>query len=148
MRRLLPIGFAAFALASLGIYFFGDSGLSAYAGTLRYEKSLAANVEALRQRSLLLEARLEKLKTDRDSIVILAHDIGLFEPGDEVVRLAGRPPRTEIYAMGDLLKMRKAEGDRNAAFKEAALAFALVSLLAAVLAARIGRRRADGARRR
>ena len=148
MRRLLPIGFAAFALASLGIYFLGDSGLSAYRGMLRYEKSLAANVEALRQHSQLLEARLQKLKSDRDSNVILARGIGLYEPGDEVVKLAGRPPRTEIYAMGDLLKMRKVQGDRNAAFKQAALGFAFLSLLVAVLATRIGRRRTDGARRR
>ena len=148
MRRLVPIGFAAFALASLGIFFFGDSGLGAYEGMKRYEDSLAANVEALKQHNLVLKARLQKLKTDRDSNIVLARDIGMYEPGDAVVKMAGRPLRGEIYAMGDLLKRRKSNSDRNTAFKEAGLGAALVFLLAAFLAARVGRRKADGPRRR
>jgi cell division protein FtsB len=148
MRRLLPISFAAFALASLGIFFFGDSGLGAYQGMLRYERSLAANVEVLRQHNHQLEARLEKLKTDRESNIVLARDIGMYEPGDAVVRLEGRPPRSETYAMGDLLRMRKVATERNAAFKEAALSFAFMFMLTSVIATRIARRKADGARRR
>ena len=148
MRRLFPIGFAAFALASLGIFFFGDSGLGAYQGMKHYEDSLAANGEALKERNLALESRLQKLKTDRESNIVLARDIGMYEPGDAVVKMTGRPLRGEIYAMGDLLKRRKSDSERNSAFKEAALCAALVFLLAAFLLARIGRRKADGARRR
>jgi len=148
MRRLLLIGFTAFTLASLAIFFFGDSGLAAFQGMSRYESSLSANVEALKQRSQELEARLQRLKTDRESNVVLARDIGMYEPGDAVVKLAGRPPRGEIYAMGDLLRMRKTDPERNAAVKEAALGAAVFFVLAAFLAGRIGRRKADGARRR
>jgi cell division protein FtsB len=148
MRRLLPIGFAAFTLASLAIFFFGDSGLAAYQGVLRYDRSLAANVEALKQRNQDLAVRLQRLKTDRESNVMLARDIGMYEPGVAVVKLTGRPPRSEIYAMGDLLMRRKADAGRNAAYKEAALSAAVVLLLAVFLATRIGRRKADGARRR
>jgi cell division protein FtsB len=148
MRRLLPIGLAAFTLASLAIFFFGDSGLAAYQCELLYDRSLAANVEALKQRNQELAARLQKLKTDRESNLVLAREIGLYEPGDMVVKLAGRPPRSETYAMGDLLKRRKMDPERNAAFKEAALGGAFVLLLAAFLATRVGRRNADGARRR
>jgi hypothetical protein len=115
---------------------------------LLYDRSLAANVEALKQRNQELAARLQKLKTDRESNLVLAREIGLYEPGDMVVKLAGRPPRSETYAMGDLLKRRKMDPERNAAFKEAALGGAFVLLLAAFLATRVGRRNADGARRR
>ena len=148
MRRLLPIGFCVFTLASLAIFFFGDSGLAAYQAELRYQRSLAANVDALKKRSQELAARLQMLKTDRESVVVLAGGVGLYEAGDAVVKLAGRPPRNEIYAMGDLLKRRRPDIELNAAFKETALGAALVFLLAAFLAARIGRRKADGARRR
>ncbi len=65
-----------------------------------------------------------------------------------MVKLTGRPPRSEIYAMGDLLKRRKPDVEMNAAFKEAAIGAAVVFMLAAFLAARIGRRKADGSRRR
>jgi hypothetical protein len=72
----------------------------------------------------------------------------LYEPGDAVVKLAGRPQRNEIYAMGDLLRRRKPDIERNATFKEAALGAAFVLLLAAFLTARPGGRNRDGARRR
>jgi cell division protein FtsB len=148
MRRLLPIGFAAFAVASLVIFFFGDSGLSAYDGMSRYENALAANVEALTRRSQELEARLQRLKTDRESTIILARGIGMYEPDDSVVQLAGRPPRSEVYAMGDLLRMRRVDGTRNAALKEAAVGAAFASVIAAFLVALLGRRKTDGSRRR
>ncbi|MGA2641853.1 MAG: septum formation initiator family protein [Spirochaetia bacterium] len=148
MRRLFPIGFAAFTIASLVIFFFGDSGLAAYQGELRYAQALAANVEALKQRSQELASRLQKLKTDRESNIVLAREIGMYEPGDAVVKLAGRPPRNEINAMGDLLRRLRPDIERNAAVKEAALGAAVFLLLAAFLAARIGRGKADGARRR
>ena len=148
MRRLLSIAFGVFTLASLAIFFFGDSGLAEYQAELSYERSLAANVDALKQRGQELAARLQMLKTDRESVIVLARGVDLYEAGDAVVKLAGRPPRKEVYAMGDLLKRRRPETELNAAFKEAALGAAPVFLLAAFLAARIGRRKADGARRR
>ncbi len=76
MRRLVPIGFAIFTLASLAIFFFGDSGLAAYQAELGYELSLAANVDALKQRGQELAARLQMLKTDRQSVVVLARGVG------------------------------------------------------------------------
>jgi cell division protein FtsB len=148
MRRLFAIGFAAFALASLAIFFFGDSGLSAFRGMSQYALSLTANVEALKQRNQDLEARLQKLRTDRQSIVVLAREVGMYEPGDAVVKLVGRPPSSENFAMGDLLRMRKADAGRNASFKETAIGAAFVFLVAAFLVGRLGRRNADGARRR
>jgi cell division protein FtsB len=148
MRRLLAIGFAAFALSSLAIFFFGDSGLQAFRGLSGYALSLAANVEALKQRNQELQARLQMLRTDRESILVLARDVGMYEPGDAVVKLVGRPSLSENYAMGDLLRMRKTDKDRNASFKETAIGAAFVFLLAAFLTGRFGRRKADGARRR
>jgi cell division protein FtsB len=148
MNRLLPIGLVAFIAASLAILFFGDSGLTAYRGLSRYEQDLAANVEALRQRNLELKAQLDRLKTDPELNRVLARRIGMYEPGVEVVRLVGRPPKAEAYAVGDLLRMRRPAPVRNAAIKEAALVAAVVMSLAAFLALRAARRKANGAARR
>lgn len=141
MSRLLPIGIIAFIIASLAIFFFGDSGLAAYRSRSRYERSLAANVEELKHRNDELQARLGLLKTDRESIVIMAREIGLYEPGETVMKLVGRPHRAPLYAMGDLLRMRKVDSTRNAAFKEWVLVATPVFLLLALVAARISRKR-------
>jgi cell division protein FtsB len=141
MSRLLPIGITAFIVASLAIFFFGDSGLTAFQSGLRYERSLAANVEDLKQRNDQLQARLQLLKTDRESIIIMAREIGMYEPGDRVVKLAGRSPRPQLYVMGDLLRMRKAGSTRNAAFKEITLLATPFFLLLALVAARLARKR-------
>jgi len=143
MSRLLPIGIVAFIIASLAIFFFGDSGLTAFRSKSQYERSLAANVEDLKQRNRELQARLQLLKTDRESIVIMAREIGMYEPTDTVVKLIGRPPRAPLYAMGDLLRMRKVDSTRNAAFKEMTLVVTLVFLLLALVSARLVRKRSQ-----
>ncbi len=148
MNRLLPIGIAAFIAASLGIFLLGDSGLSALRGLARYEQSLEANVESLKQRNQDLRDHLARLKTDRESTIVLARGIGMYEPGDSVVKLVGRPPRPASYAVGDLLHLRRAEPVRNTRFKEAALGAAAALILVAFFAARAARRKANGSSRR
>jgi cell division protein FtsB len=141
MSRLLPIGITAFVIASIAIFFFGDSGLTAYRSVSLYERGLSANVEDLKQRNDELQARLQLLKTDRESIIIMAREIQMYEPGDTVVKLPGRSQRAPLYAMGDLLRMRKVDSARNAVFKEIALVTTLVFLLFSLVAARLARKR-------
>jgi cell division protein FtsB len=143
MSRLLPIGITAFIVASLAIFFFGDSGLTAFRSRSQYERSLAANVEDLKQRNSELLARLQLLKTDRESIVVMARGIGMYEPTDTVVKLVGRPPRPLLYAMGDLLRMRKVDSTRNTVFKETTLVVTFVFLLLAMVSARLARKRSQ-----
>jgi cell division protein FtsB len=143
MSRLLPIGVTAFIIASLAIFFFGDSGLTAFRSRSEYERSLAANVEDLKRRNDELQARLQLLKTDRQSIEIMAREIGMFEPTDVVVKLAGRSPRQPLYAMGDLLRLRKVDSTRNAAFKKTTLVVTAVFLLLALVSARLARKRRE-----
>ena len=141
MSRLLLIGLTAFIVASLSIFFFGDSGLTSLRSWSQYERSLSANVDDLKRRNEDLQARLQLLKTDRQSIVIMAREIGMYEPGDAVVKLVGRAPKAPLYVMGDLLRMRRQDSERNAIFKETALVATLVFLLLAFIAARVARAR-------
>jgi len=148
MSRLVPIGIAAFVAASLGIFFFGDSGVSAFGGLSRYEKSLEANVESLKLRNQELQAELQELKNDPDRVKVLARDIGMFSPGDTVVKIVGRQPRPESYAVGDLLRMRRPEPTGNVMFKEAALGGVAAVLVVAFFATVVARRKAHGPARR
>jgi cell division protein FtsB len=147
MNRLLPIGIAAFIAASLGIFFLGDSGLSAFGGLSRYEQGLEANVESLKQRNQDLQAELTRLKSDPQSVRVLAHGIGLYAPGETVVKLVGRPPKPESYAVGDLLRLRRPEPTGNVLFKETALGVVAAALIAALFAA-AARRKANASSRR
>lgn len=148
MSRLVPIGIAAFVAASLGIFFFGDSGVCAFGGLSRYEQGLQVNVEALRQRNQDLQAELDRLKNDPESVRVLARDIGMYSPGDTVVKIVGRPTKSESYAVGDLLHLRRAEPTGNAMFKQTALGVVAAVLVIALFAALASRRRANGSSRR
>jgi len=148
MNRLLPIGIAAFIAASLGIFFFGDSGLSAFGGLSRYEKGLEANVASLKQKNQDLQAELDQLKNDPERERVLAREIGMYAPGETVVKLVGRPPRPGSYAVGDLLRLRRPEPTGNVMFKEAALCGVAAVLVVAFFAALAARRKANASTRR
>ncbi len=145
MNRLLLIGLLAFAAASLAIFFFGDSGLAAFQGLYRYEQDLSANVEALKEHNLQLQAELDRVRSDPETNRVLARRIGMYQPGQEVIRLVGRPARSEAYAVGDLLRMRRPAPVRNAAIKEAALVAVAVLSVLTFLAAWGVRRKSHGA---
>lgn len=148
MNRLVPIGICAFIAASLAIFFLGDSGLSAFAGLSRYEASLEANVESLKLRNQELQAELDGLKTDPERVRVLARDIGMYAPGETVVKIVGRPPRPESYAVGDLLRLRRPEPTGNMRVKEAALGAVAAVMLVAFFVSFAARRKANGSSRR
>jgi hypothetical protein len=144
MRRLLSIAAIAFIAASLAIYLFGDSGVFALSTLARYERSLAANVEALQERNRELTAELAGVSGDPEGNRVLARGIGLYGPGEEVVRLEGRQSRPTTYAIGDLVRMRQPEGGASAVLKTVAAAVAAGCAVLAFLAARGPRRRTHG----
>jgi len=144
MRRLLPIMIAVFVAASAVIFFFGDSGLLAHRSLDRNRESLAANVEILKDRNKALNAELSSLRDNPEHTIVMARSLGLFRPGDEVVKLEGVPPRAALYAVGDLLKLRKTSGTRSAIFKAAAVGVLLLLLACAYFPARASRRRVHG----
>jgi cell division protein FtsB len=141
MRRLLPILVVLFLVASLLIYFFGDSGLLAYRDLDIYRQHLAANVENLQQRSMALQAELTSIKDDPERTKVMARRIGFYGPGDEVVKLEGLPPRVERYAVGDLLKLKKGNEAKSAVVKAIAVCLSALFGVSALLAARTARRK-------
>ncbi len=148
MRHLLPIAIIIFIVAALSIFVFGDSGMLAYASLASYKESLSANIDSLEQHRAELTSRLERLRTDPESNIVLAQGIGLYRPDDVVVRLEGRPARTETYSVGDLLRMRKDTTSRNPIFKAVALGVSGLLLAYAFFSSRVARSRANGAQGR
>jgi cell division protein FtsB len=133
MRRLFPLLILVFAAASLLTCAFGDSGLLAYRSLAVYRARLAANVADLEGRQAALQARLADVRTDPDEERILARGLGLYAPGEKVVKIEGAPASTESSVVGDLLRYHAPAPTRNAAIKTVAAGGALVLLVLAFL---------------
>jgi len=137
MRRLLPILATGFLIASLLIWVFGDSGLRASVRLETYRRDLEANIESLQGRNAALEADLQRLRGSADTNELAARDIGLYRPGDKVIRIEGLSARRRGYEVGTLLRMKQPGGLQNPFFKMAGIG---VSATLAVLALALRRR--------
>ncbi len=144
MRRLSPILIVIFLVASVLIYFFGDSGMLAFDDLEGYRRRLAANVESLQQRNRSLTAELADLKGNAELNMVLARRLGLYRPGDEVVRVQGLSSRVEHYVVGDLLRLRKSSDARSAVVKTASISLAMLMTAYVLLSSRASRRKARG----
>ena len=144
MRRLSPILILIFLVASVLILLFGDSGLIAYNDLESYRQRLALNIESLQQRNRNLAAELADLKGNAELNIVLARRLGLYRPGDEVVRLEGASPRVEHYVVGDLLKLKKGGDARSAVVKIVAICLSILFVTYVVISARASRRRLRG----
>jgi len=144
MRRLSPILIVIFVVASVLIYLFGDSGVLAFNDLEGYRRRLVLNVESLQQHNRNLTAELSDLKGNAELNIVLARRLGLYRPGDEVVRLQGLSNGVEHYVVGDLLKFRKSGDARSAAVKTAALCLSALMTAYVLLSSRASRRKASG----
>ncbi len=145
MRRLSPILIVIFLVASVLIFLFGDSGVLAFRDLESYRQRLALNVESLQQHNRSLTAELADLKENAELNIVLARRLGLYRPGDAVVRLEGlSTSRVERYVVGDLLKLRKSGGARSAVVKTVAICLSMLLTFYALLSARALRRKARG----
>jgi hypothetical protein len=144
MRRLSPILIVIFLVASVLIYLFGDSGVCAFNDLEGYRRRLVLNVESLQQHNRNLTSELSDLKGNAELNIVLARRLGLYRPGDEVVRLQGLSNGVEHYVVGDLLKFRKSGDARSAAVKTAALCLSALMTAYVLLSSRASRRKASG----
>jgi cell division protein FtsB len=142
MRRLFPLLILIFSTSSVVIFLLGDSGLTAFDDLAAYRDRLAANVASLEARNAELQARLTRLRDDPESAKVLARDLGLFEPGDHVIKLEGRPVRTEVHAVGDLLRYHGAPTARSRIIKTTGAALSLAALAWSLARVLLERRRA------
>jgi hypothetical protein len=148
MRRFLLFALLAYAAGSLLVYFFGDSGVSAFDRLEAYHGRLERNVKDLDGLNRSLQAELASLRDDPRRAEVLARDLGLYRPGDRVLRIGGGPVPVEPYEVGTLLRLKAPRRDRGPWLKTAGLGLALLAALAVFLARRRGRRQLHGARRR
>ena len=144
MRRLLPIILTGFCIASGLICIFGDSGVLEYARLDTYRRSLAKNVEELRQRNAALADELTALQKSPERALVMARDIGLYRPGDEVVRLEGRSPRTQSYEVGALLRLPRGGTAKNPIFKATGVGISAALAGLSFFLSRASRRKANG----
>ncbi len=141
MRRLFLLLTVVFSVASLLIFLLGDSGVLAYDDLAGYRARLAANVADLEARNAGLEARLKQVRDDPDTERVMARSLGLYDPGDEVIRIEGRQTPQEVNAVGDLLRYRGGPPARSSVIKAASLGLSVLLLVLALLRSAAVRRR-------
>jgi cell division protein FtsB len=144
MRRLSPILIVIFLVASVLIYLFGDSGVLAFKDLESYRRRLALNVESLQQRNRNLTAELADLKGNAELNIVLARRLGLYRPGDAVLKLEGPSTRVEHYVVGDLLKLKKSGDARSAVVKTVAICLSILLTAYVLFSARASRRKLRG----
>ena len=148
MRRVTLLALLAYTTASLLVYCFGDSGLTAFARLDGYRDRLERNVKELEGLNRSLQAELASLRDDPRRIEVLARDLGLYGPDDRVLVIEGAEAGPQPYEIGTLLRLRPARGDRGRWLKTAGIGVAALAGLLAFLLGRRDRRAAHGSRRR
>jgi hypothetical protein len=148
MRRFLLFALLAYTIGSLLVYLFGDSGVSAFGRLTEYRNRLERNVKNLEDLNRSLQAEFASLRDDPRRTEVLARDIGLYRPGDRVLRIEGAQGAAEPYEVGTLLRLKAPRNDRGPWLKTAGLGVALFTALAVFLFGRRSRRPFHGARRR
>ena len=148
MRRFLLFAMLAYSTGSLLVYLFGDSGVSAFNRLTDYRTRLERNVRDLEDLNRSLQAEFASLRDDPRRTEVLARDLGLYRPGDLVLRIEGAQAGVEPYEVGSLLRLKVPRHDRGPWLKTAGLGVAVLAGLAAFLFGRRSRRTFHGARRR
>jgi len=148
MRRFILLALLAYVTASLLVYAFGDSGLTAFARLDGYRDRLDGNVRELEGLNRSLQAELASLRDDPRRTEVLARGLGLYRPEDQVLRIEGAEAGPEPYEVGTLLRLRQPGKDRSPWLKAAGLGIAALAGFLAFVLGRRGRRAVHGIRRR
>jgi hypothetical protein len=148
MRRFTLIALLAYVTASLLVYCFGDSGITAFARLDGYRDRLEGNVSELKVLNSSLQAELASLRDDPRRTEVLARDLGLYRPEDRVLRIEGAEYGPEPYEVGTLLRLRSSGKTRGPWLKAAGLGIAALAGFLVFVLGRRGRRAVHGSRRR
>ena len=148
MHRFLSFALLAYAIGSLLVYVFGDSGVTAFDRLADYRARLERNVKDLDGLNRSLQAELASLRDDPSRTEALARDLGLYRTDDYVLRLEGASSAVEPYEVGTLLRLKAPRRDRGPWLKTAGLGVGALAGLVAFLLGRRGQRPLHGARRR
>ena len=87
-----------------------------------HREALQRNVEALQEINQHLQAEFDALSTSPDLIRLYARDLGLYAPGERVIRLQGTGERSTFYEAGAVVTESEPPKTPRLAFLLAGLA--------------------------
>jgi cell division protein FtsB len=148
MRRILSAVTLGFILASALIFVFGDSGVFAIRRLAQSRETLARNVARLEERNAELSVELESVRSNPERNTLMARSIGLYRPGDRVLKLDGGAVRREFYPVGDLVKLRRVKGRASAIIKASLLGITALLVGLSLYSTRAPRKRLHGRSRK
>jgi cell division protein FtsB len=116
MKKTLAFAalYVAFAAGALATCLFGRAGVGGYRSLGQYADTLRRNITELEAANTRLATELESLRTDPETVRVLAHDLGYAEPGERRVVVSTYVPPREGYGVGYIVQgPPEAKGERR-----------------------------------
>jgi len=115
-------------LSSLLVFAFGSGGIAGYRELEGYQEVLANNIQDLKRINRSLLEQLESLRSDPESILLQARELGYFREGERVIKIEGYRPGAGYTTVGKIIRRGPEGKDRDWIFKLAGFCLPLAFL--------------------
>jgi cell division protein FtsB len=139
LLRLALSAYVAFMINMLLTLVFGPTGIVAVRDLNQYRKRLESNIGQLSVIHTNLNAQLERLVSDKETIALLARQLGYFEENEGSIRIPGYRAGRNSYVIGSIVFRSKRDTGAREVIRIAALGLgALTFVCSGLLRRRLG----------
>jgi cell division protein FtsB len=124
--KIIAALFGAFMITMVAHFLFGPKGTFALEELAAYQTELSENLKDLENIQAQLKVRFEQLKSNRRVLSLEARDLGIFRPGERVMRLVGLKQDVPFSFEGSILRHKADVGMSEEVFRLVGLITALV----------------------
>jgi cell division protein FtsB len=137
LSKIIFIIYCCLIANSTVIFFLGDEGCSEYTSLLKQKNRLEENIDNLKMINTQLNEKLDKIKTSREKIGILARDLGLYNHDEKVVIIKGYNQKTNFYEIGTHVNALSVKTEKNSATRLIFLCLCICSIIVYIILARL-----------
>lgn len=140
-EKILVAAWMAVAVYGFSSMAIGRTGILAYRKLYAEKVRLSGNMDQLRSINSKLEGSLTALRSDSDTIIVYARELGYARKDESLVRISGLPAASRrVAAAGNLLAVKRPQAVDDRTLRIAALSAGALVLVLIAAAGRNGRR--------
>jgi cell division protein FtsB len=124
--KIIAALFLAYMVTMGAQFFLGPQGVLARQDLEAYQETLDENLKDLENIQAQLKVRFDQLKSNRRVLSLEARDLGLFRPGEGVMRLIGLKKNLPFSFEGNILRGSAGGGMNHGVFRLTGIISALV----------------------